>query len=226
VSVPSKYATGAAAFHASTGHALPGVSPAANVTRRHTTDRSHLDKRQREPLIDEQGELLWAGSISIGNPPQPFLIDFDTGSSDLWVPSVSVQTNQNTYDPNASSVSTRSRFVTVDARTDRDLQSSQSTGASFSISYGDGSSTSGPVYQDDVTVAGLTASGLCEYRCLLTSQDPLSDLDSSVAFAAVDNESAQLLRGPQDGILGLAFASISNIGGNPVSPSSPFDARD
>lgn len=36
------------------------------------------EKRQKEPTIDEDNDLEWAGTISIGTPAQNFLIDFDS----------------------------------------------------------------------------------------------------------------------------------------------------
>lgn len=82
------------------------------------------------------------GKITIGTPAQDFLILFDTGSSNLWVPVApcasgdSACENHNTYDPSASST-----YV--------------ANGESFSIEYGSGS-LSGYLVQDSVTIEGLT----------------------------------------------------------------------
>ncbi|KAJ1300397.1 hypothetical protein OPQ81_005216 [Rhizoctonia solani] len=80
---------------------------------------------------------VWAGTITIGTPGQSFLIDFDTGSADLWVPSSSCTSSgyspHKKYSPSSSSTSV------------------QKTGT-FSIQYGDGSTASGPIYADTVTI--------------------------------------------------------------------------
>ncbi|KAJ1302026.1 hypothetical protein OPQ81_000861 [Rhizoctonia solani] len=161
--VQGKYARGNAAYKAKTGLDLfGGVKP--------------LEKRQKEALTDEQDEL-WAGTITIGTPGQSFLIDFDTGSSDLWVPSSSCT---------SSGCSTHNKYSSSKSST-----SSKKSGT-FSISYGDGSTASGPIYSDTVTVAGLSATG--QY------------------FSPVTSESSSFSSDPSDGIMGLAFSSISSIG--------------
>ncbi|KAF8750775.1 peptidase A1 family [Rhizoctonia solani] len=135
-------------------------------------------KRQSVLLTDEQDEL-WAGEISIGTPGQKFLIDFDTGSADLWVPSSSCRDdgcqNKNVYTFSSSS-------------TAKKVTSSQK----FNISYGDGSTASGPIYTDTVSAGGLS----------VTNQ----------SFSAVTSESSSFSDDPSDGIMGLAFSSISSIG--------------
>ena len=86
-----------------------------------------------EALTEEDDGRSWAGPISIGTPGQSFVIDFDTGSSDLWVPSTSCTSDncssKSKYNPSASSTS------------------SQKNGT-FEIQYGDGSEVSGPIYTD------------------------------------------------------------------------------
>jgi len=45
----------------------------------------NVEKRQAESLTDEENDLEWAGTISIGTPAQSFLIDFDSAVS-LLIP--------------------------------------------------------------------------------------------------------------------------------------------
>ncbi|OCH94249.1 acid protease [Obba rivulosa] len=138
----------------------------------------HLTKRQKESLTDESNDLEWAGQINIGTPGQTFLVDMDTGSSDLWVPSSSCTSCGSKHTYNAASSST-----------------SQQQSGSFTIQYGDGSTASGNIYTDTVTIAGITA----------TNQ----------TFSAVTSESAEFQQDPTDGLIGLAFPALSNLKQNP-----------
>ncbi|KAF7307817.1 Acid protease [Mycena kentingensis (nom. inval.)] len=137
-------------------------------------------KRQSEPLVDELNDLEWAGYISIGTPAKDFYIDFDTGSADLWVPSVDCTSDacegKSKYNVSASSTSKKQN-------------------GNFTIMYGDGSSVGGKIYTDVVSVAGVEAPG--QY------------------FSAVNELSSAFKGDPIDGILGLAFASISNLNQRP-----------
>ncbi|KAI0081507.1 acid protease [Panus rudis PR-1116 ss-1] len=94
-----------------------------------------------DPLTDEQGGSLWQGGVSVGTPLQNYTVDFDTGSSDLFLPSSTCRTNckgHKTYNPSSSSTAA-DRHKT------------------FTLQYGDGSQVAGEQYTDTVSIAGLTA---------------------------------------------------------------------
>lgn len=127
-------------------------------------------------------DTVWAGSLTIGTPAKSFLIDFDTGSSDLWVPSASCTSApcapHQKYSPSSSSTS---KFVAK---------------GGLMISYGDGSTTSGDVYTDTVTIGGLTA----------TNQK----------MGAATTLSSSWADDPEDGLMGMAYQSLSSLNSPPV----------
>ncbi|NWI71694.1 PEPE protein, partial [Todus mexicanus] len=91
-----------------------------------------------EPLLNTL-DVEYYGTISIGTPPQDFTVVFDTGSSNLWVPSVSCTSPacENHQMFNSSQSSTY-----------------KSTGRHLAIQYGTGN-MEGIVGSDTVIVASL-----------------------------------------------------------------------
>nr|AAA31095.1 pepsinogen precursor [Sus scrofa] len=133
-----------------------------------------------EPL-ENYLDTEYFGTIGIGTPAQDFTVIFDTGSSNLWVPSVYCSSlacsDHNQFNPDDSSTF-------------------EATSQELSITYGTGSMT-GILGYDTVQVGGIS--------------------DTNQIFGLSETEPGSFLYyAPFDGILGLAYPSISASGATPV----------
>lgn len=127
--------------------------------------------------------------VTIGTPGVTVNLDFDTGSSDLWIWSSELANaskyskTHNIYNPTKSKTATKA------------------TGT-WNISYGDGSSASGDVYTDAVTLAGIT-------------------IPNQAVECAKKLSSSFLSDGGNDGLLGLAWPDINTV--EPTTVKTPVE---
>ncbi|GJJ70351.1 hypothetical protein EMPS_02700 [Entomortierella parvispora] len=129
------------------------------------------------PLTDVSPDLEYYGSVNVGTPAQVFKLDFDTGSSDIWFPSSTCTT---------SACTAHTRFNSAKSST------YQADGRKWSISYGDGSSASGILGSDLVSVGGIS-------------------VRQTIGLAT--KESSQFGSSPEDGLFGLGFDTIESVSG-------------
>ncbi|OAQ34642.1 acid protease [Linnemannia elongata AG-77] len=129
------------------------------------------------PLTDVSPDLEYYGTVSVGTPAQNVKLDFDTGSSDIWFPSTSCTT---------TACKKHVRFSSTASST------FQKDGRKWSISYGDGSTASGILGSDMVSVGGIK-------------------VRQTIGLATA--ESTQFGSSPADGLFGLGFDTIESVSG-------------
>ncbi|XP_043307699.1 pregnancy-associated glycoprotein 2-like [Cervus canadensis] len=124
-------------------------------------------------------DIAYVGTIAIGTPPQEFRVLFDTGSADLWVPSITCGSpdckTHNTFNPQNSS-------------------SFREAGQTFTIYYG------------PQLILGLLGSDTVRIGNFVS-------LNQSFGLSVVEFGYDGV---PFDGVLGLAFPSISITGAIPI----------
>ncbi|KAG9024367.1 Type I transmembrane sorting receptor [Tulasnella sp. JGI-2019a] len=172
-------------YSKATKHSVASVAISTPVKRSapvENFDLNTLRKRAtsgKEVLTDDYDGIdeLYYGPISIGTPAQGSTVDFDTGSSDLWLPT------------SACSGCFGNTYITGSSSTYK------GSSTPFSITYEDGSSATGTVATDTVTVAGITV--------------------PSQGLGAVTSESGGFGSGPNAGLLGLGFPANAETGKTP-----------
>lgn len=144
--------------------------PESLVKAIETTNKANNLKRDSGNVTTtpDKDDLEYLTPVQIGTPAQTLKLDFDTGSSDLWVFSTETSGagSQTKYSPGKSS------------------SSKKLDGASWEIKYGDGSTCSGDVYTDTVKIGGLSVkSQAVESAKKVSQQFATGDSDGLLGLA-------------------------------------------
>lgn len=128
--------------------------------------------------------ILWTGEIALGTPPQSFSVDFDTGSSDLWVPSAKCGDSCAPY-------AATWRLYDETASTTYEVADADPLENAFREKYADGE-----------TVTGEHAKDVLHLGDDVTIEDQV--------FAQITDLQGFTSCSGEEGLLGLGFADISS----------------
>ncbi|KAI6226272.1 Peptidase A1 domain-containing protein [Aphelenchoides fujianensis] len=153
------------------------------------------------PRTFRVADAFYVGNIMLGTPPQPFQVQLDTGSSNLWVVDVSCQTDECNGEDNP--------FLGPRWQKQKYDSSKSSTykknGTYFDIRYGTGEVT-GELSSDTLIVSAHCSSSTFNRRCCLQVAG-LTVADQVFGRGtAVDDPFGYY---PLDGVLGLGWPALA-----------------
>ncbi|KAJ2988530.1 hypothetical protein NUW58_g3924 [Xylaria curta] len=161
-------------------HNLPIPSGLQEVVDKHHAKAAllaapHHDGTGSVSAESKDGDLLWLAPVSVGTPPQELFVDLDTGSTDSWFFSTETEDSevngQALWDPSKSSTS------------------ALIPGCSWSIIYGDWSTSSGTCYTDTFALGNLSI--------------PNMTIESANSVSSMFTESSYM-----SGLVGLAWPDL------------------
>lgn len=181
---------------ASTGLARRQVNNTVGVTVDNQVSISFF--LSLETFSDPPQNLLYTVEVSMGTPPQKMILQLDTGSADLWVPSTawceSNTSQQNGGDPCKG----------IGSYSANDSSSFQYVNSDFLISYVDGSETAGDFGTDTFSVAGVS----------------VPDMQFGIGYNITGNSFT-------GGILGISYAAdeAGDVSGSSAASYPNFPAK-
>ncbi|PCH41742.1 acid protease [Wolfiporia cocos MD-104 SS10] len=165
----SKILRGFANYEANTGSAHPLSYP------------HHTKRHPGVPLAMDRNGENWQGAMAVGTPAQAVSVDFDTGSGDFVLPGPGCGEDcagHRYYHPEQSG-------------------SARAGNQSFDVTYGDGSSARGFLYNDTVGIAGMNVT------------------DYTIGAAMNYSEGLAPWNFYPDGLLGMSYGAIASYNREP-----------
>lgn len=155
---------------------LPDTNVAANIDAEIAASTGTGSEEGAVSASPTQNDAEFLSPVVVGG--QTIVMDFDTGSSDMWVFNTQLdsqsQAGHTIFDPTKSST-----FQTLN-------------GATFNITYGDGSFSEGTVGLDTVNIGGATVTQQAIGLPTVVANSFVSDVSSN-------------------GLVGLAFSALNTI---------------